>query len=138
MGECVEYMCHCLDATGLHPTPQKLAAIQEVSPPTNVQELHSFLSLLNCYAKFIPNLSTLIHPLNRLLHQQRTRRWTKACQTAFQSVKDALSSNKVLAHKASGKASYRCFTLQRACHYLPLIPRWFRMVYCFRIPNSYC
>ena len=35
--------------------------------PTNIQELRSFLGLLNYYGKFIPNLATLIHPLNELL-----------------------------------------------------------------------
>ena len=58
MGESVEYLGHCIDTTGLHATPQKLAAIQQAPPPTNVQELRSFLGLLNYYTKFIPYLST--------------------------------------------------------------------------------
>ena len=63
--------------TGLHATPHKLAAIQKAPPSRNAQELRSFLGLLNYYAKFIPNLSTLIHPLNRLLGQRISWRWTK-------------------------------------------------------------
>ena len=41
------------------------------APPANVQQLRSVLGLYiiidNYYGKFIPNLSTLLHPLNALL-----------------------------------------------------------------------
>ena len=49
----------------------KIDAIVKAPEPTNVQELRSFLGLLNYYGKFIQNLSSILHPLNRLLRYNR-------------------------------------------------------------------
>ncbi len=62
----VEYLGHRIDAEGLHATDDKLAAIND-SSHRNIQELRLFLGLLNYYGKFIPNLASILHPLNRLL-----------------------------------------------------------------------
>ena len=48
--------------------------------------------------KFIPNLSSVIFPLNRLLCKDQSWEWTKACKEAFQRAKELLSSQGVLAH----------------------------------------
>jgi len=59
--ESVEYLSHKVDAEGLHDNESKLQVITHVPPPQNLQELHSFLGLLNCYGCFIPNLSSILH-----------------------------------------------------------------------------
>ena len=53
---------------------------------------------MNYYGKFISSLSTIIHPLNQLLYQKRQWKWSKECETAFQQLKEQLSSDQVLAH----------------------------------------
>ena len=58
----VEYLGHKIDAEGLHTMANKLEAIVQAPKPHNLQELRSFLGLLNYYGKFIPNLATVIHP----------------------------------------------------------------------------
>ena len=35
--------------------------------PENLQQLRSYFGLLNYYGRFIPNLATVAHPLNKLL-----------------------------------------------------------------------
>ena len=47
MRNSVQYLGHGVDATGLYALPDKLEAIQNAPKPTNVQELCSFLGLLN-------------------------------------------------------------------------------------------
>ena len=42
----VTYLGHKIDAEGLHPLADKVTAIQEAPPPTNVQELRAYLGLL--------------------------------------------------------------------------------------------
>ena len=64
MSASVEYLGHRIDPDGIHAMGSKLEAIREAPTPHNIQELRSFLGLLNYYASFIPNLSSLIHPLN--------------------------------------------------------------------------
>ena len=67
MQSSVEYLGHTIDAEGLHTSPKNVKAIQEAPIPHNQQELRSFLGLLHYYGKFIPNLATMLHPLNKLL-----------------------------------------------------------------------
>ena len=94
----VEYLGHCINAEGLHATAEKLKAIVETPAPRNVSELRSFLGLLNYYGKFLPNLSTLLHPLNNLLQHEHRWKWIKDCAKAFQQAKDALITSQVLLH----------------------------------------
>ena len=98
MQSSVEYLGHRVDQEGLHPLPDKTQAVQNAPPPKNIQELRSFLGLLNYYSKFIANLSTIIHPLNELLEHSKQWEWTAECARAFQSAKDALVSYEVLVH----------------------------------------
>ena len=94
----VEYLGHKIDAEGLHALPSKIEAIVHAPDPCNVQELRSFLGLLNYYGKFIPNLSSLLHPLNSLLQHLRKCDWNAECQEAFNQAKLALSSSTILVH----------------------------------------
>ena len=98
LADSVEYLGHRIDAEGLHTTQGKLAAIREAPTPQNVTQLRSFLGLLNYYGKFIANLSTLLHPLNRLLQEGVPWRWSGECAQAFRRAKEALVSSNVLAH----------------------------------------
>ena len=63
-----------------------------------MQELRSFLGMVNYYSKFIPNLSTILAPLNALLHKDSSWRWSQASQSSFDACKKALMSSTVLAH----------------------------------------
>ena len=65
----VTYLGHRIDAEGLHPLPDKVQAIQEAPPPTNVQELRAYLGLLTYYSRFLPNMSTVLSPLYQLLQK---------------------------------------------------------------------
>ena len=60
------YLGHRIDKDGLHPTESKVKAVKEAPTPQNVSELWSFLGLINYYQKFLPNLSSVLHPLHRL------------------------------------------------------------------------
>ena len=62
----VEYLRHRIDSKGLHPTEEKLRAVKE---PKNVGELKAFLGMLSYYSRFLPNMSTALAPLYRLLKQ---------------------------------------------------------------------
>ena len=75
-----------------------MRAILEAPSPQNVTQLCSFLRMLNYYAKFLPQLSTLLAPLYGLL-QKRTRwTWGAAQKRAFEEAKQSLTSSKILTH----------------------------------------
>ena len=67
MKESVDYLGHRVNAQGVHAAPEKVKAITQAPAPKNVQELRSFLGMLNYYGKFLKTLSTLLYPLNQLL-----------------------------------------------------------------------
>ena len=109
---CVEYLGHLIDSQGLRATKSKVEAIVNAPIPQNVQQLRSFLGLLNYYGKFIPNLASIIHPLNALLRNDCKWKWSKECMEAFNRAKEILVSSDVLVHydpklpiKVAGDAS---------------------------------
>ena len=94
----VEYLGHKIDANGLHPLQDKVHAIKEAPTPQSVQELRSYLGLLTHYNKFLPNLSTTLHPLHKLLQKNVPWRWRAEQEKAFAKSKELLTSTKFLAH----------------------------------------
>ena len=94
----VVFLGHCIDANGIHPLKEKLKAILQAPAPTNVQELRSFLGLINYYRKFIPNAATILAPLNQLLRKGIKWNWSTACQRSFDKAKETLASNDILMH----------------------------------------
>ena len=69
----VTYLGHMIDANGLHPLTDRVRALEEAPTPTSVTELKSYLGILSYYSKFLPNMSTVLHPLYALLRKQA--RW---------------------------------------------------------------
>ena len=63
-----------------------------------MEQLESFLGMINYYGKFIPNHLSIAAPLNQLRHKNRPWKWENQEETAFQQLKKALVSAKVLVH----------------------------------------
>lgn len=70
------HLGHQVDTDELHTLDKKVAAIKQAPRPRDLQELHSFLGLVHYYGKFMPNLSTLRHPLNNLLKSDQSWKWS--------------------------------------------------------------
>uniref|UniRef100_A0AAV2MR29 ribonuclease H n=1 Tax=Knipowitschia caucasica TaxID=637954 RepID=A0AAV2MR29_KNICA len=96
--ESVEYLGHTIDAAGLHKSPEKERAVVEAPAPTNVSQLRSLLGMINYYGRFMPDLATILQPLNALLHKGKKWQWTTGCEAAFRRVKELMVSQKVLTH----------------------------------------
>lgn len=91
----VTYLGHTIDRDGIHPTPDKVQAVQQAPTPRNVTELKAFLGLLNYYGKFMLNLATT---LKHLLRESTEWRWTDREEKAFEASKKLLLSCQVLTH----------------------------------------
>ena len=61
------YMSHLLSNDGLEPDPEKVQAILKLSQPKNILQLRQTLGMVNYIARFLPDLSTVLKPLNDLL-----------------------------------------------------------------------
>ena len=92
----VHYLGHSISREGIQPTNDKVRAIRDAPEPTNLQQLRAFIGLLNFYAKFLPNLSTVLAPLYSLLQKDRHWSWGPQQQRAFQKAKSMLTSDSLL------------------------------------------
>ena len=91
------YFGHRVGKNGVKPDPEKVRAIVELSPPTSVSELRRLLGMINYLGKFLPDLSTVLQPLNDLLKGSSTWVWGPSQAEAFEKVKQLISSAPVLA-----------------------------------------
>ena len=94
----VEYCGHVIDANGLHKSQAKVEAIWNAPPPRDVSQVRSFIGMINYYARFLPNLSTMLRPLHELLQANRKFYWSGDCQEAFRRAKAEIASERVLTH----------------------------------------
>jgi len=88
----VDYLGHTLSNEGIRPQIQKL----EARAPNNITELQAYLGLLKYYGKFIPNLSSELHVLYKLLRKDVKFIWSNKCEEVFEKSKCLLLQNQVL------------------------------------------
>ena len=91
----VNYVGHKLTRHGLKAADERVRAIQNMKPPTDVKELETVLGMIAYVARFIPNLSELTSPL-RALKKEETWKRTSVEQEAYDAIKKELTSKKVL------------------------------------------
>ena len=94
----VVYLGHRINRSGIQPVESKVRAIHEAPTPTNVKELQAFLGMLNYYAWYLPNLSTVLAPLHELLSKDCKWTWEKGQVEAFNQAKGMLNSLDLLVH----------------------------------------
>ena len=92
----VAFLGHVISAEGVYVDPQKIEAIVNWKPPTNVNEIRSFLGLAGYYRKFVEGFSKLATPLNKLTRKEEKFVWSEACQQSFNELKWKLTSTPVL------------------------------------------
>ncbi|GBN33419.1 Retrovirus-related Pol polyprotein from transposon 17.6 [Araneus ventricosus] len=56
----IKCLGHVIDGQGIHPDPDKIAAIENYQPPTNKKELKQLLGMANYLARFVPNYSDIL------------------------------------------------------------------------------
>ena len=108
MKERVEYLGHVIDASGVHTSPANIEAVVNATKPKNIKELRSFLGMINYYRKFLPNLASILEPLNSLLRGNQKYVWTSACDQSF----DNHSGLSTLRYRSTGNSCYRCFCVR--------------------------
>lgn len=94
----IEYLGHVITPEGIRPSKAKMDAIMLAPEPENIDQLQSFLGLINYYAKFLPNSSTILAPLYNLLRKDTKWFWDRECSNAFKASKHLLCENDLLVH----------------------------------------
>lgn len=81
---------------GIAPSPERVKAITAMDSPQNISELRRLLGMINYMGRYLPNLSTVLQPLNELLKSERDWCWGQSQMQAFTEVKQLISSVPVL------------------------------------------
>ncbi|RXN15927.1 putative protein K02A2.6-like isoform X1 [Labeo rohita] len=81
---------------GIAPNPERVKAITAMDSPQNISELRRLLGMINYIGRYLPNLSTVLQPLNELLKSERNWCWGPSQMQAFTEVKHLISSAPVL------------------------------------------
>lgn len=93
----VNYLGHVIGREGIKPLTSNIQAIVDFPVPRTVRQLRSFAGMVNFYKKFIKNSAELMKPLYDLT-AAKSFCWSSTCESAFQTVKQALVSAPLLAY----------------------------------------
>lgn len=91
----VTFLGHTLNAKGISPTEDNVAKIRNCSVPTNQKQVRSVLGVFQFYRKMIEGFAVIAKPLSHLLCKDVPFIWSNDCQTAFDQLKDLLTSNPI-------------------------------------------
>ena len=101
MKDSVIYLGHKVSKLGISPVNSKVEDLLAVEPPKNVKELVAFLGAVGYYRCYLPNLSTVIAPLDRLRSKDTKWQWTKTEQKAFEELRSMLTSDIEYSHSTT-------------------------------------
>ncbi len=107
----IEFLGHTINEKGVKPMESKVAAIQELRPPTNIKGLRGFIGCVGYYHPLIKNLSRILSPLHELVarcEKNKGRRkqlftLSKLELVAFEEAKEALITATEVAFPDFGK-----------------------------------
>ncbi|XP_070055953.1 uncharacterized protein [Nicotiana tomentosiformis] len=111
----VEFLGHIVSDGGIKVDTQKIEVVKSWPRPTTPTEIHSFLSLVGYYRRFVEGFSSLSAPLTKLTQKETKFQWMEACERSFQELKNRLTSAPVLAlpEGPDGKANVVADALRR-------------------------
>ena len=93
----VAFLGHIVSKDGVSVDPAKIKAVSEWPTPKNVTEIRSFLGLAGYYRRFVRDFSKIARPMTTLMKKEKRFEWTDECETAFQILKERLTTAPVLA-----------------------------------------
>ncbi|XP_077221648.1 uncharacterized protein LOC143855417 [Tasmannia lanceolata] len=88
---------------GIEVDPQKMKAIQEMTPPKTEKQIRGFLGKMQYLRRFIAQLTTICEPIFKLLKKNASKKWDEECQQAFEKIKLCLTSPPVLSPITPGQ-----------------------------------
>ena len=96
---------HFISKDGVKIDPERVEAIKKVPLPHNKKALQYFNGQINFIRRFIPNLSELMKPTQKLLKKDVKFEWDNEEKEAFRSIKDCIARSPVLTSPDYSKIS---------------------------------
>lgn len=98
----VLYLGHVVSSNGISTDPAKTDSVRNWPTPTNPTDIRSFLGLASYYRRFVKKFSDVVKPLTALTQKNQPFVWTPECETAFQTMKERLTTSPILAYPQIG------------------------------------
>ena len=92
----ISYLGFLIGETGIHCDRSKVEAINKITAPTSIEEVHQFNGMCSYYRKFISHYSDISKCFNDMTKKGATFNWTKECNAAFRLLKEKLMEDPVL------------------------------------------
>ena len=92
----ISYLGFLIGETGIHCDRTKVEAINKITTPTSIEEVHQFNGMCSYYWKFISHYSDISKCFNDMTKKGATFNWTKECDAAFKLLKEKLMEDLVL------------------------------------------
>ncbi|MCP4458083.1 MAG: hypothetical protein GY816_08685, partial [Cytophagales bacterium] len=94
----LKFLGYIIDENGISTCPEKVAAIKNMAPPSNIKGIRSFLGLTSFFRRFVPQYSEICLPLTRRTKKNASFQWEKEQILAWQTIKDKLVNSPILVH----------------------------------------
>jgi hypothetical protein len=92
----VAFLGHGISKGGISVDPSKVQDVLSWKAPMSVSDIRSFLGLVGYYRRFIEGFSKISKPMMELLEKDKQFKWTPACESSFQELKERLTTALVL------------------------------------------
>ena len=104
----LEFLAHKVGNGAVHPTEEKIDAINRIVPPTPKKQVRSFIGTMNFYRRFIPHFSEIALPLTDLTTKDKSNKvkWLQDHQIAFDKLKQCITQYPVLRSPNFDKVFY--------------------------------
>ena len=93
----IKYLGFVVSADRIKLDADKVQAIKEMKPPTDVWGVKAFIGYVSYYRCFCPKFSDIATPLIRLTKKNTEFEWPEECQQSFDKLKNLLTKAPALA-----------------------------------------
>ncbi len=104
--EQVEFLGYIISSNGISMDPAKVQTVLDWKTPCSVRDVQCFLGFSNVYRKLINRHSEVVLPLVHLTKKNCSFTWTSEADNSFLALKQAVTSDPVLAHVNPSPAVY--------------------------------
>jgi len=87
---------HIVSRDGIRIDPKRVEAIDTISTPKNVKEIHSFLGKIIFLKRFIPNFVEIVKLITNMLKKNSEVKWIAKAKASFSCIKKVISEAPVL------------------------------------------
>ena len=94
----IKFYGYIFSGNGISADQDQVDCIKDAPRPNSPSKVKSFLGMTGFVSRFIPNYSTITEPLRRLTKQDETWIWTDEQENSFQTLKDTLTSDTIMAY----------------------------------------